>query len=221
MLVEKPFWKYLGSPDMAEFQEAYDIVKDFEGGWCDVEGDAGGETYAGIARNFFPEWLGWDIVDAAKRHSSFQKGAREFSEHLAPISALHTLVQDWYRVEWWDAMQLSQFPQALANELFEQAVNLGRGGSGRYVQRLCNAFNYQRTGAGSERLFDELKEDGVLGKKSLAALAVLVERMDTDTLVHALNGLQVAHYVGLGAKNFHHRKFMRGWLTRTHAEASS
>lgn len=43
---------------MAIFEKAYDPVRQWEGGWCNVEGDRGGETYAGIARNFWPGWPG-------------------------------------------------------------------------------------------------------------------------------------------------------------------
>lgn len=200
---------------MADFLKAYALVKAWEGGWCDVQGDAGGETYAGIARSFFPDWPGWPLIDAAKKHSSFRQGSRAFSAHLATLPGLADMVTDWYRMEWWDRMRLDHLPQIVADELFEQAVNLGRGGSGRYVQRLCNALNYnKRTG---QRLFPDLAEDGCLGPKSLTAIsALLSERASAAVFVHALNGLQLAHYVGLGSKNFEHRKFVDGWLTRTY-----
>ena len=201
---------------MADFLKAYEPVKYFEGGWCDVEGDAGGETYAGIARNFFPAWPGWSVIDTAKRHLSFRQGARSFSRHLATLPSLSDMVTAWYKDEWWDRMGLVQFPQAVANEIFEQAVNLGRGGAGRYLQRLCNALNYNSRS--DNRLFTDLVEDGAVGPKTLAALAVILDqRTSGDAVVHALNGLQAAHYIGLGAKNFHHRKFVDGWMKRTHA----
>ncbi len=199
---------------MADFLKAYAPVKDFEGGWCNVSGDTGGETYAGIARNFFPDWPGWPSIDAAKRHSSFRQGARAFSRHLASLPGLNDLVTDWYRREWWDRMGLAQFPQTVANEIFEQAINLGRAGSGRYLQRLCNAMNYNKRA--DARFFPDLVEDGAVGPKTLAALAMLLElRTSDETLTYALNGLQAAHYIGLGAKDFSRRKFIDGWLTRT------
>lgn len=205
---------------MADFLISYAPLKAFEGGWCNVKGDAGGETYAGIARNFFSGWSGWPVIDAAKQHSSFRAGSRAFSAHLATLPGLRDMVTDWYRVEWWDRMQLGQFPQIVADELFEQAVNLGRGGSGRYVQRLCNSFNRRKGPRGEERIFADLTEDGCLGPKSLTAMATLLAgRVTAAIFVHALNGLQVAHYVGLGAKNFDNRKFMDGWLTRTYCPA--
>ena len=37
---------------MADFLKAYAPVRQWEGGWCNVPGDAGGENYAGIARAF-------------------------------------------------------------------------------------------------------------------------------------------------------------------------
>lgn len=199
---------------MADFAKSYALVKAFEGGWCDVPGDAGGETYAGIARNFFPYWPGWGFIDAARLDHSFTQGSLSFSRYLARINNLQALVTAFYHTEWWDKMGIARFSQPVADELFEQAVNLGRGGSGRYLQRLCNAFNYdKRTG---KNLFPDLTEDGVAGPKTLAALTLLLaKRTDDTTVVRALNGLQVAHYIGLGAKNPQHRKFVDGWLTRT------
>ena len=38
---------------MANFEEAYKKTSDFEGGYVNDEDDAGGETYRGIARNFW------------------------------------------------------------------------------------------------------------------------------------------------------------------------
>lgn len=205
---------------MAEFSVAYAPLKQFEGGWCDVSGDAGGETYAGIARNFFPGWEGWAIIDAAKKHSARREGAAAFSSHLAGLPGLQEMVAAWYRTQWWDRMQIAQFPQAVANELFEQAVNLGRGGAGRYLQRLCNAFNYD---ARSKRpLFADLEEDGAAGPKTLAALAVvLAGRVGETDLVHALNCLQGAHYLQLAAKSFPRRKFVDGWMKRTFGDPAA
>lgn len=198
---------------MAEFEQAYAPLRGFEGGWCNDAGDAGGETYGGIARNFFPHWQGWNIIDAARSHSSFRQGAGVFSRHLAGIPGLADQVEDWFRVEWWDGMGLTSLPQALANEIFEQSVNMGRGGAGRYLQRLCNALNYSKTG---QPLFPDLVEDGSVGRKTLAALkAILAGRLGEAGVVHALNCMQGAHYIGLAAKNFQHRQFLDGWMIRT------
>ena len=199
---------------MAEFALAYAPVKDFEGGWCDVPGDSGGETYAGVARNFFPNWPGWHIIDAAKTHPSFAQGSRVFSRHLAGKPALETHVTAFYRVEWWDRMGLAAFPQLVANELFEQAVNLGRGGSGRLLQRVCNAMNYARRNCGEYRLFDDLKEDGAVGPLTVKALTLVLQYRDEKDVVKALNAAQGARYLEIAAGSFIRRKFLAGWMTR-------
>ena len=104
----------------------------------------------------------------------------------------------------------------MADEIFEQSVNLGRGGAGKYVQRLCNGFNWHKRA--SKALFPQLKEDGVIGPKTLEALGIVLRERSEDgsSLVHALNCMQGAHYVGLAAKNYQHRRFLDGWLTRTY-----
>ncbi|MFR2386527.1 MAG: glycosyl hydrolase 108 family protein, partial [Bilophila wadsworthia] len=80
----------------ADFNIAYNPVRTFEGDWCDVPGDKGGETYAGIARAFFPDWPGWHFIDAAKAHPSFQQGSLAFSRHLTTLPNLEDLVTAFY-----------------------------------------------------------------------------------------------------------------------------
>lgn len=203
---------------MSDFMTAYAPLKRYEGGWANHPADKGGETYAGIARHFFARWPGWAIIDAEKTHPSFRQGPGVFSRHLAGIPALDEAVTEFYRVEWWERMGLARFPQAVADELFEQAVNLGRGGTGKLLQRLCNALNYdRRTGAA---LFRDLAEDGAIGPKTLDALStILAARTDEAAVVHALNCLQGAHYVKLAATSASQRQFMDGWMKRTHDPA--
>lgn len=200
---------------MADFIKSYALVKKYEGGWCNVAGDAGGETYAGIARNFFPLWAGWGVVDAEKKHPSFKRGAAAFSAHLVVLLELQEWVRAWYEKEWWNKLGLAPMPQALADEIFEQSVNLGKGGHGKYLQRVCNAFNYDASR--QARLFADLKEDGAIGQKTLAAIAMLLRtNLPEKAFVHALNGMQVAHYVASASAKPSLRKFTVGWMTRTH-----
>ena len=51
---------------MASFKEAWEETSAVEGGYVDDDDDRGGETYRGVARNFHPNWPGWDRIDAAK-----------------------------------------------------------------------------------------------------------------------------------------------------------
>lgn len=200
---------------MADFLTAYAPLARYEGGWCNDPADRGGETYAGIARAFFPDWPGWALIDAARSHPSFRQGAAAFSRHLAALPALTDAVRDWYRREWWDRLGLGNLPQALADEIFEQSVNLGKGGAGRLLQRVINAFNWDK---GHKRpLFPDLVVDGAIGPRTLDGLALLLRsRTHEAALVHALNCMQGAHYINLAAGTPSQRRFTDGWLTRTH-----
>ena len=202
----------------ADFALAYAPVAKWEGGWCHDFGDKGGETYCGCARNFFPNEPIWPVIDRAKSHPSYKQGKAAFSAHLASIPSLPGCIKGWYRKEWWDKLQLGQLDQIVANELFEQAVNLGAGGMGRSLQRLCNAFNYRRDDTpDGARLFDDLHADGVVGPKTLAALSIVLARNDPRRIVHLLNCMQGAHYVNIAAAQFPLRKFcVGGWPTRTY-----
>lgn len=52
---------------MANFEKTYfKYVKPIEGYYVNHYADKGGETYGGIARNIYPDWKGWPIVDEFK-----------------------------------------------------------------------------------------------------------------------------------------------------------
>ena len=49
---------------MAEFRPAFEKMIHNEGGYVNhtVAGDRGGQTYAGIARKFHPDWQDWGLI---------------------------------------------------------------------------------------------------------------------------------------------------------------
>lgn len=50
---------------MSNWLNTYNVIIKNEAGYAPAFG-ASGETYKGIDRKFFPSWIGWKIVDAAK-----------------------------------------------------------------------------------------------------------------------------------------------------------
>lgn len=112
---------------MADFKIAYKRTAKSEGGWNHVAGDRGGETYKGIARKFWPEWLGWKLVDAAKplKHNQVIKSA-----------PLDNLVMDFYKKNFWNPVQGDHLRfQDFANELYDMAVNSGTSTAIRTAQK--------------------------------------------------------------------------------------
>ena len=199
---------------MAKFEIAYEPVRGYEGGYSNDKNDRGGETYCGIARNFFPSWPGWQIVD---REKNIAGGNVAQMKRALEHTSINSFVDAWYKTEWWDKLGLEKLPQELANEIFEQSVNLGKAGCGKKVQQVCNAYNY----VGGAKIFDDLTLDGIIGPKTLAALAKIIDKNKANpgNLVHALNCMQGSHYIELACKTFSQRTFTVGWMKRTHCES--
>ena len=106
---------------MATFDSAFDKMIRNEGGFklTHIEGDRGGQTYAGIARNAHPNWPGWRLVDAGD---------------LARVE-LTKSVRDFYRKEFWDRISATTiFEQRIAEMIFDFAVNAGCGTAVKLAQ---------------------------------------------------------------------------------------
>lgn len=95
---------------MADFLPAFEAMIKNEGGYVlhTVEGDRGGMTYAGIARNMQPQWPGWPLIDRGQD---------------VPAQ----LVRDFYKRDFWDNIRGDELQhQAIAQAIFDFQVNAGR-----------------------------------------------------------------------------------------------
>ncbi len=73
-----------------------------------VEGDRGGMTYAGIARNMNPQWPGWAAIDAGGEPAA-------------------DMVRAFYRANFWQPIQGDAISsQVIACSIFNFHVNTGR-----------------------------------------------------------------------------------------------
>ena len=181
-----------------EFSDALDNLLGYEKGYANVDGDRGGETYAGIARNYHPDWEGWSIIDNMKVvDKKFKKLLRENDE-------LNGLVVEFYKKNYWDKFNGDKLPFVVANELLEQSVNLGTWKTaGINLQKGLNLLN--RNG----KLFKDLVVDGYVGKTTLKAVA----KVKPNRLLRVLNGLQFMRYYKLDISNSENEKFT-GWFDR-------
>jgi lysozyme family protein len=187
---------------MADSEAALARTLAHEGGYVHDPKDRGGETYKGIARRFHPSWEGWTRIDRAKR-------ARGFPRSLESDAALQAAVAALYKQHYWDKFQGDALPdQAIAEELFDTAVNLGVGRAVEYLQRALNALNRNGT------LYDDLVTDGQFGRKSLAALRAYLKTDKPETLLKILNVLQGMHYINYMTQSPEQEKFARGWFKR-------
>ena len=94
---------------MSNFAIAYERMISNEGGYklTNVANDRGGQTYAGISRNRWPDWAGWKDID----------------QGLTPASEL---VRAFYKQNFWFPIHGDHIDaQAIASNLFDFAVNAG------------------------------------------------------------------------------------------------
>lgn len=92
---------------MADFLPAFEAMIQAEGGYVlhNVPGDRGGQTYAGIARNFNPDWEGWEFIDRRETPPT-------------------PMVRNWYHTNYWLPIMGDHIvSQKIATSIFSFAVN--------------------------------------------------------------------------------------------------
>jgi len=193
---------------MADFTPALKRTLVHEGEYARDPRDRGGETYRGIARTRHPGWEGWVRIDRAKRR-------RGFPANLAADAALQAEVADFYRRQFWEPMQGDALPdQAVAEELFDSAVNVGMTRAVEFLQRALNVLN--RNGA----LYADLVVDGDLGPRTLVALRAYLKKDKAELLLKMLNVLQGMHYIQFMTQSPIQEAFARGWFKRVEIDVA-
>lgn len=181
------------------FSEAYHITSKHEGGYAHVEGDRGGETYRGIARNHHPDWQGWSIIDQFKKDQGT-------IEHNAFIDNYHldNLVQEFYYKKFYEGFNLHKFIfKPLAIIVYDAVVHSG-GWAVEILQDTCNDLYCT----------PELAVDKVLGPLTVARVNMLCrEPYDARILHDNFRTNRISYLWELGERT-EFKKFQRGWLRR-------
>lgn len=103
---------------MGDFDAAFKLLMENEGGFVDDPDDPGGRTNWGITQGFL-ESIG-DDRDPAELT---QDDAKEL-----------------YQEHFWQAVHGDELPDPLATMLFDAAVNHGVGRATKMLQEICNAY---------------------------------------------------------------------------------
>ena len=187
---------------MANFDEAYDTTLGHEGGYSNDSVDVGGETYKGVSRKYYPDWVGWVIIDVAKTKTNFPYSLRDNDN-------LDALIRHFYRENYWNLFWGDDVPnQKVANELFDTGVNMGVGRSVKYLQKSLNLLNRNK------KNYPDIVEDGAFGKNTLLTLKMYLDLDDPSFLLKIMNILQGMHYINYMTKSPTQERFARGWLKR-------
>ena len=185
---------------MSNYDIAFARLIKYEGGYVHDPDDRGGETYKGIARNFHPGWNGWKLIDALK-------SAEDFPKNLDKVQILQDAVKSFYKSKFWDKVYGDELPASIAEELFEQSVNMGLSSATKNLQIALNLLN--RNG----RLYADIVADGVFGKITLATFRISYAANGERLIFNVLNILQGAYYIELMLNNRVYEKYI-GWFER-------
>jgi len=191
---------------MADFLMALSKTLLHEGHYADDPQDPGGETFRGISRRSHPDWPGWAAIDRAKTQPGFPAS-------LTQDGALERDVAVFYKRKFWDVVQGDGISdQAVAEEMFDSAVNAGTARAVLWLQESLNALNRD------QRLYRDLLEDGAFGPRTLAAVeTVLAVATDRPILLVMLNVCQGRHYLAIMRTRPILEKYARGWFRRVAA----
>jgi len=182
---------------MADFKIFEPILLKQEGGYANKKNDSGGETWMGIARNYYPKWSGWTILDANKNHlpSNDYAGWKAFSIYLRTLPNLQILVDSFYKKTFWDQMQGDLIAnQSIANFIGDWGVNAGLGVPIKHAQKILG-----------------LLQDGGLGPKTLAA----INSVDGLSFFTKMKQERIQFYYDVIKAHPEDKQFLSGWLERT------
>lgn len=152
---------------MADFSPAFESMVQNEGGYklTNVTNDRGGQTYAGIARNFHSDWPGWVIIDRG------DMGNLELSR----------LVREFYKTTFWDVISGDAIQQqAIAAAIFDFAVNAGAATAAKLAQLVVSAMPDGRIGPKTLTALNALDEGVFVLKYALAKVARYAEICNKD-----------------------------------------
>lgn len=112
---------------MANYKTARQITRGREGFYSNDPVDTGGETVWGFARNKWPGWRGWKIVDEYKKKAGNPTNVSAVILALAPVKdLLHDMADEYDKQNFWDVLRADEIKdQVLANKFYDTAVNMG------------------------------------------------------------------------------------------------
>jgi len=175
---------------MANFERAFLKTAAFEGGYANHPDDKGGETYKGIARNMWPQWGGWKIID---RYKTSPHSSKQMSAVLGGNIELEDMVEAFYRAHFWNKIKGDDLNNQLtADNIYDFAVNSGVSRAIKYAQRIVN-----------------VEEDGIIGAKTIKAINQNIEGFVTN-----YKSARLTFLAKIVSRDSSQSVFMNGWRTR-------
>lgn len=108
---------------MANFEKAFKLVVEAEGGYVHDKDDKGGETFIGITRKNHPKLKMWEVID---KYIDMYNSTYGINKFLTNREDVMKEIRDVYKKLYWDKLMLDDVNyQRVANSLFDDCVNRG------------------------------------------------------------------------------------------------
>lgn len=173
-------------------KELLPVILKNEGGYANVKGDRGGETYRGISRNNWPNWVGWAMLE---KHKPLRNG------DMVNDPELYDAISEFYRCNYFMLYPLERCNNKIvAVQILDFAVH-GGFSVRKLQQKLNDKFNCG------------LLVDGLYGDKTINA----INAIDAQQACNLIISLRVEHLDNLVAKDPFSAKFETGWRNRINA----
>jgi len=179
----------MGSSYDETFRWAIKKTLGYEGGFVDDPVDPGGAT-------------NWGITEGIARKSGYEGSMESLPQSVA--------IEVYYKEYWFrnKLCDIAIYDKAIAVELFDISVNMGRSSAGKFFQRALNCLNRE------EKLFSNLIVDGIIGYNTIRVLTKLGKKIDKETIYKMIICLRGARYIEICEKREISEKYIRGWYRR-------
>lgn len=148
-----------------------------------------GLTYFGIYQSAHPTWKGWKII---KAYLELEPDLKKCSIILSNVSDLNKLVEDFYKIEFYDKMKLNLIKSEHKQlEIMCFAINVNIKPCIKKVQELVGAAI-----------------DGIIGNKTIEA----INNFDESLFDKLFDLEEIEFYESLDKDRF--KKFLNGWKNR-------
>lgn len=168
----------------ATFFKADSMTGRNEGGWVNNPNDAGGETYAGITRKYYPNWEGWAFLDTIKDKHTNQR-----------FLNLEKSVQYFYRDNYWNKFHLGQINnEMLACCVYDFLITSDNDA----IKSLQHCLG--------------ILEDGIIGAVTLEHIND--PHYDQFALLASYVRQRISFYTDLAIRDKRNREFYKSWMNR-------
>lgn len=188
------------------FEKSLEFSLQMEGLYCDEPGDAGGETYRGVARVYHPHWAGWELIDSYKQQLGLSSPVpKQFWKKLNSVLGVDETLQEYvygfYKESFWDALGCDYFVEAIAHLLLDFGINSGLSRGIKHLQKAI-------VGCGTN-----VTVDGKIGKQTINAC----NKLDPNCICEYMLQDREAFYRAIVANKPSQEKFLRGWINRVNS----